>query len=273
MQRRKQRPTFLRYLGIPALILLWWAAAAVIKATTPNAEMILPSPVEILAVDLPEFAAFYGKSGGITEPSYWLAFLVLAKNAAYTLWRVFAGMGAGILLGVAFALIMGWSRIVRLLFNWPIGMLRAVPTMALIPLFLLWFGGREYGTVLFVVFSIFVVIVVNAMVAIRNIPPHYAQFAATLGANRSQIYRTVVIPAMIPGIVGGIRVSLGAVWAVVLGAEYLAVDVGLGNLLLLAKTFSRTGRMLVIVILFGLFSIALNHFAVKILNRVTKWQA
>jgi ABC-type nitrate/sulfonate/bicarbonate transport system permease component len=258
-------------MGIPALLLAWWLIASILDRILPSAELILPNPIDVLIKDLPGFSTFYSRTGDVVASSYPLAFAVLAKHTVATLLRVFSGILIGTFLGVAVALLMGWSKVLQLMFNWPINMIRAVPTMALIPLFLLWFGGREIGNIIFVVFSVFVIIVVNAYEAIRNIPAVYAQFAATLGATRGAVYRKVIVPAIVPGITGGIRVALGSVWAIVLGAEYLAVDVGLGNLLILSKTFSQTGRMIVVVIVFGVFSILLNLVATKIIKKITKW--
>lgn len=270
MERSKNHQ-WLKYVGIPALLVIWWLLSSILHLFVDSADLILPSPITVFTEDLPSYSIFYSSSGDAANASYLQAFAVLIKNSWATLLRVFYGMAIGVSLAFLVALIMGWSKSLQFLFDWPINIVRAIPTMALIPLFLLWFGGREIGTVIFTAFSVFVIIVINAFEAIRNIPVQYMQFAATLGAKPGKVYQTVIVPAMLPGVTGGIRVALGSVWAIVLGAEYLAVDEGLGNLLILSKTFSNTGRMIVIVLLFGIYSIILNYIATKIIRYYTKW--
>lgn len=267
----EKHKSLIRYLGVPTILAVWCLVSLVAKAMLTHADIILPGPWDVFFKDLPGFATFWGQDGVVEHSSYGLAFLVLGKHSMITILRVLVGMAFGVFLGVGTALVMGWSKTCRWLFDWPVSLTRAIPTLALIPLFLLWFGGREIGNVIYITFSIFVILIVNALEAIRNVPPEYSQFASTLGATRGQIYKTVIIPAIVPGITGSIRVALGTAWATTLGAEYLAVEVGLGKLLILSEMFFMTGRMVVIALLFGLYSTILNFLVVRVLRTFTKW--
>jgi ABC-type nitrate/sulfonate/bicarbonate transport system permease component len=144
------------------------------------------------------------------------------------------------------------------------------PSLALLPLFMLWFGGREIRTFGFVTLAIFIILVINTVVAIRNVPPIYAQMARTLGATRLQVDLTIIIPAIVPGLIGAVRV-LGSSWAIVLAAEYLAVLSGLGRPMILSEMFFYTGRMVVIVILFVVYSRILNLAFLAVARRLTRW--
>ncbi len=95
--------------------------------------------------------------------------------------------------------------------------------------------------------------------------------ARTLGATRFQVYRTIIMPAIIPGLIGAVRVALGSSWAIVLAAEYLSVQSGLGRLMILSEMFFFTGRMVVVVILFIIYSVILNLAFLLIARRVTRW--
>ena len=105
----------------------------------------------------------------------------------------------------------------------------------------------------------------------RNVPKKYTQYAFTLGANRFQLFRTIIFHEIIPRLIGPIRVSLGASWAIVLAAEYLAVTTGLGYLMILSERFFKINRMIVIAILFVLFSMILNKIFLRIARRITHW--
>jgi ABC-type nitrate/sulfonate/bicarbonate transport system permease component len=136
---------------------------------------------------------------------------------------------------------------------------------------MLWFGGREIGTFLFVLLAIFIILVINTLVAIRNVPPIYEQMARTLGASPIQVYLTILVPAIVPGLIGAGRVALGSSWAIVLAAEYLAIQSGLGRLMILSEMFFYTGRMVVIVILFVIYSVILNLAFLAVARRLTRW--
>jgi len=256
--------------GLLLLVAGWEAAAWGLQPLSPFASMILPPWETIFGTALPSFGLLWtGPLGGV--PSYTAALLVLAQNSAATLGRLLAGTGAGICLGVLLGLAMGWSRSVRE-FAWPtIQFLRPVPTLALIPLFMLWFGGSELGTWLYITWTVFSMIVVYTVEAVRNVAPVLLAHARTLGASRLQAYRTVVLPAILPGLIGGVRVSVGVSWAIVLAAEYLGAQSGLGRILILSQTFFDTGRMVIVVLLFIGYAVALNALVSRVLYRVTRW--
>lgn len=266
---RDHRPA-LRLAGALVVIVVWEAVAWLLQRLTPFASTILPPWEMILGTALPSFSLLWAGEGG-GAPSYATALLVLAVNSMATLARLLVGTLSGIVLGMTLGLVMGWSRRIGD-FVWPtIQFLRPVPTLALIPLFMLWFGGREIGTWLYITWTIFSMMVVYTVEAIRNVPPLLADHARTLGASRLQVYRTVVLPAIVPALIGGVRVSVGVSWAIVLAAEYLGAQSGLGRVLILSETFFDTGRMVVVVLLFIAYAVALNAVVTRLLYRLTRW--
>lgn len=264
----------LQLVVIPALILSWEVMALYLRGRNPLVATVFPSLREVFGRDLPGLAAF----GQQTQPghvqalsSYGGALLVLMRESVSTLGRVLGGTICGIVLGVTTGLIMGWTPALRRLLTPPIEFVRMIPSLALLPLFMLWFGGREIGTLLFVTLAIFIILVINTVGAVRNVPPIYAQMARTLGATRLQVFRTIIIPAIIPGLIGAVRVALGSSWAIVLAGEYLSVQSGLGRLMILSEMFFFTGRMVVIVLLFIIYSLILNIAFLKLARRLTRW--
>jgi ABC-type nitrate/sulfonate/bicarbonate transport system permease component len=260
----------LGWVGLLALVALWEAVAWLLKPLTPFAEVILPPWETIFGTALPSLALLWQGPGG-GQPSYGLALRVLAENSASTLARLVIGTAAGIVAGVGVGLAIGWSATARALL-WPIIQLtRPIPTLALIPLFMLWFGGRELGTWLYVGWAAFNMMVVYTVEAVRNVAPVFVDYARTLGATRAHIFRTVMCPAIVPALIGGIRVCLGVSWAIVLAAEYLGAQSGLGRILILSQTFFDTGRMVIIVLLFVGYALLLNQLVTSLLYRATRW--
>ena len=182
------------------------------------------------------------------------------------------GVGAGIVLGVATGLILGISSLVREISLPPILLLRTIPIMALIPLFLFWFGTREIGIIIFVIFAVFSIMIVSTLEAIRNVPRILLHHAQCLGATKMQSYKTVVIPYILPALNGSIRVILGISFALVLAGELLATDRGLGWLMILSERYLQTGRLMVIVIIFIIYTMILNVIYIKLSNKINHWK-
>lgn len=266
---------FLHIAGLLVPLILWEAAAHYLAATNPFGESLFPSIERVFTVSLPGFATFSQRLGvgePIVEPSYGPALKVLGSQSLITLVRLLVGTSLGIFLGVVVGLATGWSRSFRHLVELPIGIIRMVPSLALLPLFLLWFGGREIGATIFITLAVFMLLVVATMNAIGNIPRIYFDYAETLGATKSQVYRTVVAPAIFPGLIGSVRVALASSWAITLGAEFLAVQSGLGRMMQLSEMFFFTGRIMIVAILFILYSLVLNGIYLFFARRLTRWQ-
>jgi ABC-type nitrate/sulfonate/bicarbonate transport system permease component len=277
--QKKKRSAFLDPLGligIAVAIGIWFAAAYYFQETNPKrAEIIMPSPVKVFSESLPELATFYGVGMGGEygqQSSYFHAFLVIGYHSMITIGRLLAGVTIGIALGIGVGLLLGWSKYFRWLFELPILILRAIPALALIPLFLIWFGGKEYGNIFYIAFIVFSMIVMNTIVAISNVDAIHMKFASTQGANRGKVFRSVVLPAIIPELTGGIRVVIGVSWAITLAAEYLAAFSGLGRIMILSEKFAFTGRMIVIILLFMVYSLVLNWLVLKLINYITRWK-
>ncbi len=270
MHREFGRTHALRLTGLILLVLVWEAVAWGLKGLTRFADTILPTWESVFGTALPGMALLWvGEGGG--QASYGTALLVLAQNSLVTIGRVLAGTASGIVLGVGLGLLMGWSPRLRD-FGWPsIQVTRPIPTLALIPLFMLWFGGREVGTWLYITWAIFSMMVVYTLEAVWNVSPTFQDYARALGASRAQVYRTIVVPAVVPSLIGGVRVSLGVSWAIVLAAEYLGAQSGLGRILILSQMFFDSGRMVIIVLLFVGYAVLLNALVVQIAYRLTRW--
>lgn len=267
----------LQILGIVAILVLWEVAALYVARTNPErAQDLLPSIQNVFGESLPELATFYGfgmggQYGGATS-NYPKAFAVLAYHSGSTILRLLAGTLLGAFLGIGVGLAMSWSLRLRSTVQPVILLLRTIPILALIPLFLAWFGGREIGNITYIAFAVFSMLVINTIEAVRNVPAIYMDYAATMGASRLQAFRTVILPAIVPELAGGLRVVLGLSWAITLAAEYLFAQSGLGRIMILSERFLYTGRMIVVVILFMVFSVVLNTLFRQVSRRLTRWQ-
>ena len=271
---RQLLPNHWQILGLVCLIVAYEAFAWWVFTDNPRrADRMFPRIEYVATVSFPEFATYYGFDEGLLgyRQNVGQALMVLFENALVTLRRLVIGLVAGIGLGIGVGLLVGMSRWARDVVLPPVLLLRTIPILALIPLFMFWFGAREIGILIFVSFAVFSMMIVNTLEAIRNVPPIYQDYARCMGATRRQIYRTVIVPAILPSLNGGIRVILGLSFAIVLAGELLATDSGLGWLMILSERFFMIGRIVVIVVIFVILSLILNGLYLAASRYVNRW--
>jgi taurine transport system permease protein len=195
----------------------------------------------------------------------------LLDDAWATTWRVLLSWGIGCTAGIAAGLLMGRSRIAYYLVNPLIEALRPVPPIALIPFVILWFGLGEPGRILLGSLSCFMIMVVTTHVAARNVNPVYLQAARTLGAGENRVYWSVVLRAIVPHLVSGLRIAAALSWAVIVAAEYLGAQDGIGYLILQASHTLNTAVVLVGTIAIGLLAFLLEQVIRIVAERMTRW--
>jgi len=265
----------LRMLGLALPLVVWDLLAHYLASNTKGASIILPTIEQVVREGIPGFSAFWqggGRSVATGQSNIVESLQVLALHSAISSARLLVGVLLGILVGIGIGLIMGWSRRLRSIFYPAIEVIRISPLLAFMPLFILWFGGSETSRIFYILFGAAIVMIAYTNNAIENVHPMYVQFARTLGASRTRVYQTVVLPAIVPELVAGIRVAIGLGWALTLGAEFMTAQAGLGRLMLLAEIWGLTDRIIVIAFLFMAYAFVLDQLFVGLSRRVTRWK-
>ena len=250
-----------------ALIIFWQIAALIAKNGGEHMALLVPTWKTIFRDSLPGFASF--RNGAAAN--YKDAVIVLILNSLITIRRVWIGLGIGGALGIITGIFIGLRPVVRAMFYPVVKILRNIPLLALIGLFLVWFGGSETGIIVYISFGLWIIFSTDIIEAIENADPVKINFARTLGAGSKEIYTEVIIPMIVPNIVDATKVGLGCAWAVALGGEFLAAQNGLGRLLIVSQQYMETGRMLIILILFIMLTTVFSWLVKKIGNRLTSW--
>jgi len=196
---------------------------------------------------------------------------LLPRAILTTLTMTLTGFAIGTALGTLMGLGMAYSRVVRELLGTIFDFLRPVPVFALIPLFILWFGIGRAPQVALIAMGTSVILGVTTLEAIRNVPPIYIRAALTLGAGRQRIYRTVILPSIIPHLIGAIRVSAAASWGLDVAAEFMGSQQGLGYLIILQQTYLRTAGIILLVIVYSILAFVTDVLIALIEARVTRW--
>ena len=196
---------------------------------------------------------------------------VLVEYFIATMYRVVVGMLAGAILGVICGIAMSWNKWINSILDPLIEALRPIPPVALIPFFILWFGIGDTGKLILTALGGFTVMVVTTLEAIKHVSPIYIMAARTLGANRLTIYRTVILPAITPPLIGGMRVTVALSFALVIAAEFMGAQSGLGYMIMLARRTLQTDAILVGVIIIGITSWIVDRMVRMIGNYLTRW--
>lgn len=253
--------------SILVVLVLWTVAAWFVEQNFRRPQAVLPYPWQVIEA-IPRLAVFAGPGTPETGIN---AARVLLSNSIDSASRLALGLLIGGACGIATGLVLGMSRVLRQLFELPLLLLRTIPLFALIPLFLAWFGGSNAGVVVYIAFGVFSMLLVNTLSAIENVSPTIQNFARTLGASRFHVYRTVVLPSIVPEVAGGVRVVIGIAWALLIGGELLGAQSGLGRILSLAAQFADTARMIIIVALVVIYTVLVDALVRRAVRRLTRW--
>jgi len=174
------------------------------------------------------------------------------------IWRttVFAigGSTLGMALGVVIGLVLARFPALRLALDVPIEVLRALPPLALIPFFLLWFGTSTFGAFAFIVIYAFRMLLINTLNAADNVAPVHVDYVRTLGASKRTAFRTVVLPAIVPELVGGARVTLSVAWGITIIAELMGAREGIGRLVSAFVPFLATSQIMAAMIVVAILA-------------------
>ncbi|WP_082448329.1 aliphatic sulfonate ABC transporter permease SsuC [Xylophilus sp. Leaf220] len=175
--------------------------------------------------------------------------------------RALAGLAVGGGLGLALGLLTGSVKFFETLLDSTIQMVRNIPALALIPLVILWFGIDETAKLFLIAVSVFFPIYLNTFHGIRNVDPQLIEMGRTYGLTRWQLYREVILPGAMSSILVGLRFSLGLMWVILIVAETISAQSGIGYLTMNAREFLQTDIVLVGILLYALLGKLADLFA------------
>ncbi|WP_434995782.1 ABC transporter permease [Arthrobacter sp. Ld5] len=228
---RTARRTGVVLLGlvVPALILLAWHVSTASGFFRPSQ---LPSPASVLAaaVDLVERGQ-------------------LATHILISTQRVVLGFVIGSLLGVLAGALLGLSRLADVLLTPTVGALRAVPSLAWVPLLVLWIGINEDSKVTLISIGAFFPVFTTLYLGLRHVDRNLVEAARAFGLGGLRLLTTVQLPAVVPALFSGLRLALAQSWLFLVAAELIASSMGLGFLLTDSQQTGRVDRILLAIIL------------------------
>ncbi|HEY5216474.1 MAG TPA: ABC transporter permease, partial [Pseudolabrys sp.] len=176
----------------------------------------------------------------------------MIEHAAFTLYRVMFGFGLSMVVGIPLGILMARFRPVENFFLPLVSALMPIPSFALVPLFMLWFGIGNITTVLIVFYAATFPMLFNTWSGVRSVNPLWLRAAGAMGADEHSLFWKVIIPGASPFIITGMRQAFLRAWIAVVGAEMIAAsDWGLGWVIFDAKEFLNTDIMLASLVVIG----------------------
>jgi NitT/TauT family transport system permease protein len=197
---------------------------------------------------------------------------VLFKHTIASLFRVTVGFYLAVIFGIPLGIILGRAKRIHLLIGPIIQLLRPISPLAWIPLAMLWFGIGDPPAIFLIFLSSFFPLVVSIAVASRSINPVYFQVAANFNFARVEVFTKIILPAIVPAVATALRISITIAWVVVVAAEMIAVQSGLGYLILDSRNALRMDYVMAGMIVIGVIGLLLD-IVIKRLGEIdsAKW--
>ena len=219
-----------------ALVILAWEAASRSGTIDPA---IFPSP-----------------SQAIAEASRRLTAGQVGEHMAWSLFRVFSGFLLGAVAGTLVGVLAGWARGFGLVVRPIIELLRPIPPLAWIPLAIIWFGLGEPSKFFIIFLGAFFPVVTAAYQGVRGVDPMLIRAAQTLGLRGHRLLLQVIVPAASPDLATGIRIGWGLSFGVLVAAELIAADRGLGYMIMNERNTGGSVSVIVVgILLIGMLNL------------------
>lgn len=192
-------------------------------------------------------------------------------NIGISVFRVVSGFLIGIVLAIPMGFLMGYSEIANNLFGPILNFLRPIPALAFVPVVIIWFGIGETGKIFVIAATAFLYTVLSVSAGVSTVPRDYLRAGLNFNLGPVTTFRRIVLPASLPHILVGLRTASAISWAVVVAAELIAAQHGLGYIIENASTFFQINTVYVGIIFIGIVGLAMDGFFQVLQKRYLHW--
>lgn len=243
--------------AFPIFLVFMWHQLVVMTGTR-----LVPTPYQV-GVMMWDFCF-----GGIHNDAF--SGTVLTHLLA-SMQRVYGGFALAMVIGIPLGLLIGKVKIIRQMLDPTLSLLRPIPVTAWLPLSMIFFGLGPRSAVFLVFLGAFYPILLNTIFGVRSVDPRLFEAASMLGCDGSRMFRQVVLPAAMPGIINGLRLAHGFAWILIVVGEMTGVPTGLGSVIMDGRTLSRTDLVITGMIIIGIAGFLADRVIVSISNRILRW--
>jgi sulfonate transport system permease protein len=228
-----------------------------------------------------EIAVRWGWSSGRLVPPPSVIFQTFADlartgelelHAAVTLSRVAAGFAFGVAAGTLFGAITGYSALTHRLVDPTLQALRAIPSIAWVPLFILWFGIFEASKVILIAVGVFFPVYLGVMGAVMSVDRKIVEVGRVFRLSDIAMVRRILLPAVMPAYVISLRAGLGLGWMFVVAAEFMGASTGLGFLLIDGQQLGKPAQIVAAIVAFAILGKATDWLIVLVSSPFLRWE-
>jgi ABC-type nitrate/sulfonate/bicarbonate transport system permease component len=196
----------------------------------------------------------------------------LPRHLLTSLGRIAQGFGLAAVAALGLGVLCGMSTPLRVMVEPIIEFVRPIPPLAFLPMFLVWFGLGETSKVAFIAYTTFFPMFIAIAAAVLRVDVALLRAAASLGASRADLVRRVIVPSALPGIIVALRLGVGLALFVIVGAEFMGADAGLGHLIMEGRTFFNPAQIVMGAIVIGLLGSLINALLLALERRLLRGQ-
>ena len=244
-----------RILALVGVLLAWAIVSYGNRALGVMMPVLLPTPGEVARVFVEAL-----RDG------------TLPRHVATSLARVGVGFGAAAVAALGLGLLAAMCVPVRLMVEPVVEFVRPIPPLAFLPMFLVWFGLGEGSKVAFIGYTTFFPMFVATAAAVLRVNVALLRAAASLGAGHLSLIRRVIVPAALPGIIVALRLGFALALFVIVGAEFMGADAGLGHLIMEGRTFFVPAQIVMGALVLGLLGSLVNALLLAAERRLFRWR-
>ena len=244
--------SFLKKIIVPIIFLLVWQ---ILTINNSNTLTILPSPIKVLSATINLFL----------NESVVFDIIVSLKH-------VLIGFGFASIIGITVGISLGYSKIIKEYFGSLLEFFRPIPPIAWIPLSILWFGIGDKPAYFLVFLGSFFPIMTQTYFGVISINENQIRAALSLGANRKQLITDIILPASLYSVFSGLKTGLGIGWFMVITAELVGSQSGLGYLIQLNRLLLKTDNVIALMIIIGILGYIINKIMKYFEFKLIPWQ-
>ncbi|MFC6378800.1 ABC transporter permease subunit [Tatumella terrea] len=197
--------------------------------------------------------------------------MTLGQHIEASLFRIVTALFFAVITAVPLGILMGLNKITKAVVDPFLDFYRPIPPLAYLPLIVIWFGIGEVSKILLIYLSIFAPLVISASEAVRRVDQNRIQVVRCLGATNTQVIRLVILPAILPDLLTGLRIALGVGWSTLVAAELIAANRGLGFMVESAAQYLSTEIVVAGIILIAAIALIIEFGLRQLQKRFVSW--
>lgn len=244
-------PGYVSVLGITGILLLWELVCR-LNIVPP---LFLPAPSAI-----------------ITDGWDMISSGELFQNLIASLYRIVGGYLIGAVLGILIGLLLGFSKLADAIFTPIVYSIYPIPKIALLPLIILWFGIGEMPKVAIIALGVFFPVLINTFSGVKSVDPSLIKAAVTFGSNHMNVIRKVILPGALPTIFAGLKLAAGTALLLLVSAEMIAAEYGIGAMVLHYGNLMITTKLMAGVLILSLLGLTFNRGLQWLERKLIPWK-